>query len=53
MVDDDGFVLFLDFKKAFYMLEHSFISCSTQSFGFGDRFVKKYKDDLQAMLGSS
>ncbi len=46
-IEEDGFILFLDFKKAFDMLEHSFfISCSTV-FWFWRQICEHYKDDLQ------
>lgn len=37
---DDGFVLFLDFYKAFDTIEHNFIFKSLEKFGFGNFFCK-------------
>ncbi len=38
-IEEDGFILFLDFKKRFDMLEHSFFFQALTVFWFGDRFV--------------
>lgn len=37
---DKGFILFLDFYKAFDTLEHAFIFRSLKTFGFGEFFCK-------------
>ncbi len=37
-IDDDGFILFLDFCKAFDTVEHPFILDTLQHFGFGECF---------------
>lgn len=43
-----GFILFLDFKKAFDTVEHPFTIQTLKAFGFGNRFIKVietfYKD---------
>jgi len=38
LIDDDGFILFLDFYKAFDSFEHKFILKTLHHFGFGDKF---------------
>lgn len=38
LIDDDGFMLFLDFYKAFDSVEHTFIFETLNQFGFGNRF---------------
>lgn len=38
LIDDDGFILFLDFYKAFDTVEHKFIFQTLNKFGFGDFF---------------
>ena len=47
-IDDRGFILFLDFYKAFDSVEHEFILRSLEYFGFGSEFIKVinmlYKD---------
>lgn len=40
LVNDDSFILFVDFYKAFDSLEHEFIFLSLQKLGFGDPFCK-------------
>lgn len=40
LCSDDGFILFLDFCKAFDTVEHNFIFRSLEKFGFGDFFCK-------------
>lgn len=37
---DDGFILFLDFHKAFDMVEHPFIFKALEPCGFGENFRK-------------
>ena len=37
-IEDDGFILFLDFCKVFDRVEHPFILDTLQHFGFGDGF---------------
>ncbi len=48
LIKDDGFVLFLDFYKAFDTVEHKFILHALNYFGFGHKSVKLiemlYKD---------
>lgn len=48
LIKDDGFILFLDFYKAFDTVEHTFILHALKFFGFGYKFVKLmemlYKD---------
>uniref|UniRef100_A0A8C6K9W5 Reverse transcriptase domain-containing protein n=1 Tax=Nothobranchius furzeri TaxID=105023 RepID=A0A8C6K9W5_NOTFU len=39
LIKDDGFMLFLDFHKAFDSIEHSFIIKTFKHFGFGDAFL--------------
>jgi len=38
LIDDDRFILFLDFYKAFDSVEHKFILKTLHHFGFGDKF---------------
>lgn len=38
LINDDGFMLFLDFYKAFDSVEHAFIFDTLKHFGFGNRF---------------
>ena len=40
LVEDDSFILFVDFYKAFDSLEHKFIFLALQKLGFGDPFCK-------------
>uniref|UniRef100_A0A3Q3ASU9 Reverse transcriptase domain-containing protein n=1 Tax=Kryptolebias marmoratus TaxID=37003 RepID=A0A3Q3ASU9_KRYMA len=40
LVEDKGFILFLDFYKAFDMLEHQFLFKVLQMFGFGPNFCR-------------
>lgn len=42
---DDGFILFLDFYKAFDSVEHEFILKTLHYFGFGEKF----KDIIQML----
>lgn len=48
LIEDKGFILFLDFYKAFDSVEYSFIMKSLEYFGFGVKFIKvinmMYKD---------
>lgn len=37
-IEDDGFLLFLDFYKAFDSVEHPFILSALEHFGFGVKF---------------
>lgn len=39
-INDDGFILFLDFYKAFDMVEHPFIFKALELCGFGENFRK-------------
>ncbi|XDV39802.1 hypothetical protein PO909_008989 [Leuciscus waleckii] len=39
LVEDDAYILFLDFQKAFYSIEHSFIYYALEYFGFGEYFL--------------
>lgn len=47
-IEDNGFILFLDFYKAFDSAEHPFIMKTLEHFGFGSEFIKvvnmMYKD---------
>lgn len=38
LIEDDGFILFLDFYKAFDSIEHPFIFQSLKHLGFGNKF---------------
>ncbi len=38
LIEDDGFILFLDFYKAFYSIQHPFIFHCFRLLGFGDKF---------------
>ncbi|OOO00292.1 MAG: hypothetical protein ATN35_08065 [Epulopiscium sp. Nele67-Bin004] len=40
MIEDKGFILFLDFYKAFDSVEHPFILKALEYFGFGHKFIK-------------
>lgn len=40
---NNGFIFFLDFYKAFNMVEHAFIFRSLEKCGFGDFFCKAIK----------
>lgn len=42
-IEDDGYILFLDFRKAFDTIEHNFIFNSLKKFGFGQRFISFIK----------
>ena len=42
-INDDGFILFLDFYKAFDMVEHPFIFKALELCGFGENFRKTIK----------
>ncbi len=48
LIEEDEFILFLDFYKAFDTLEHSFIFQTLEHFGFGPKFINivrmLYKD---------
>lgn len=48
LIEEDGLILFLDFYKAFDMVEHSFIFQTLKHFGFGSKFISivgmLYKD---------
>lgn len=39
LIKDDGFMLFLDFHKAFDSIEHAFIMHTLKHFGFGNAFL--------------
>jgi len=43
LIEDDGFILFLDFKKAFDMIEHAFLFKSLELFGFSEQFISVIK----------
>lgn len=43
LIEDNGFILFLDFYKAFDTVEHKFILQSLTKFGFGIYFSKAIK----------
>ena len=40
LIEDDGFIFFLDFFKAFDTVEHPFMLKTLDRFGFGGKFVK-------------
>ncbi len=40
MIEDKGFVLFLDLKKAFDLIEHPFMVHTLKAFGIGDNLIK-------------
>lgn len=42
-IEDDGYILFLDFKKAFDTIEHKFIFDSLSKYGFGNNFISLIK----------
>lgn len=42
-IEDEGYILFLDFKKAFDTVEHNFIFNSLEKFGFGMKFISFIK----------
>ncbi len=48
LIEEDGFILFLDFYKAFDTVEHSFIFQTLEHFGFGPKCINivrmLYKD---------
>ncbi len=39
---EDGFILFLDFFKAFDMIEHKFMFRTLELFGFGENYINLY-----------
>lgn len=39
LIDNEGFILFLDFYKAFDMIEHEFMFQALDLFGFGSNFI--------------
>uniref|UniRef100_A0A3B3H9P1 Reverse transcriptase domain-containing protein n=1 Tax=Oryzias latipes TaxID=8090 RepID=A0A3B3H9P1_ORYLA len=39
LIEDDGFILFLDFFKAFDTVEHKFMFQTLEIFGFGPNFI--------------
>uniref|UniRef100_A0A3P9L5I7 Reverse transcriptase domain-containing protein n=1 Tax=Oryzias latipes TaxID=8090 RepID=A0A3P9L5I7_ORYLA len=43
LINENSFILFLDFYKAFDCLEHEFIYRSLEKFGFGPFFIKAIK----------
>jgi len=43
LIKDDGYIIFLDFKKAFDTLEHRFLFKALEHFGFGEHFVNIIK----------
>ncbi len=43
LIEDDGFILFIDFYKAFDSIEHPFIFVFLRLFGFGEKFRKIIK----------
>lgn len=52
LIEDDGYILFLDFKKAFDTLEHRFLFKALESFGFGEHFVNIIKMIYKGMNSS-
>ena len=52
-IEDDGFILFLDFCKAVNRVEHPFILDTLQHFGFGDGFreiINMLYDDINSSV---
>lgn len=43
LIKDDGYILFLDFKKAFDTFEHRFLFKALEHFGFGQHFINIIK----------
>ncbi len=43
LIEDEGFILFLDFFKAFDTAEHCFIFSTLELFGFGEKFINMIK----------
>ena len=43
LIEDESFILFLDFFKAFDMTEHNFMFRTIELFGFGDTFLNFVK----------
>ncbi len=43
LIEDEGFILFLDFFKAFDTVEHGFIFSTLELFGFGEKFINMIK----------
>ncbi len=43
LIEDDSFILFLDFYKAFDTVEHPFIFYCLEKFGFGEYFCNAMK----------
>lgn len=53
MIENEGFILFLDFFKAFDTLEHNFLFQSLEYFGFGNgfcNFVKTCYKDINSVV---
>ncbi len=43
LIENDGFILFLDFLKTFDMVEHPFLFQTLSHFGFGPKFINIIK----------
>lgn len=43
LIQDDSYILFIDFYKAFDSLEHDFMMVTLSKFGFGNFFCKAVK----------
>lgn len=54
LIEDEGFILFLEFFKAFDTVEHKFIFSTLELFGFGENFINMikliYKDTNSAVI---
>lgn len=53
LIKDDGFILFLDFFKAFDMVEHPFLFQALYHFGFGPKFINIIKmlyNDINSLV---
>lgn len=55
MLDDDGlmkegFLLFLDYFKAFHAIEHNVIFKTLENFGFGEVFIKTIKSYTDTVM---
>ncbi len=49
-IEDGGFILFLDFCKAFDRVEHPFILDTLQHFGFGESFREVFHNDIMVYI---
>lgn len=56
LINDDSFILFLDFQKAFDSVEHAFIFETFKQFGFGENFldiIKMLYKDINSCVSLS